>query len=545
MIRNLKIKNFALLKDVDISFEQGFTVISGETGAGKSIIFDAISLLSGKRVERFSGNKNYEKSVIEGVFIIDKSKKEWFESYDIDFYKETYIRREIYPNRKSRAFINDTPVLLNILIDFGKQIIEIHDQNKSLLLKEDKSQFLLIDQLADTSKDLLYYQDCFEKYNQLKLEISNIKESGSLSLSELDFLQFQFNEINQANLKLNEKDELEKKITVLDNFDKISDIISDTEQLFNKDLGILSSLSYINRKFSTYKLFDELSKRINSVLIELNDINEELASVSLNLESNPKELFSLNNRLNVINNLLQKHRKNNISDLIEYKTKIEQKIQSSSIFDEKLKNMENKLEIQSINLRKAAKILNKKRNKVTPLFKENLEENLKLLGMPFAQFRVDFSLSDCFHLFGNTNIRFMFSANKGSDLQEISKVASGGEVSRLMLAIKYISAQSSNINTLFFDEIDTGVSGEIASLMGVMMQEISKKNQLITISHLPQIASKAEVHLKVVKKTNLSFTISDIIKLDKNKRIEEIAKLLSGKKITKSAIDNAVDLLNQ
>ena len=545
MIKSLQIQNYALLKDVCINFMDGFTVVSGETGAGKSIMLDALSLLLGKRVERFSEDKNTSKSIIEGVFLIDSSRYQFFKDNDLDFDDETVVRREINQNGKSRAFINDTPVLLNTLTAFGKQVVEIHAQHQSVLLKDEDAQFKLIDQLAKSEKELANYQHELKGYTRLKSELITIKKSGSLSAAELEFLQYQFDELNTANLLVNEKEELEQQISLLENVDGIAKAISESEFLLNNEQGILTSISTIKRQLLEFDSFNEISERVESLLIELNDINVELSDVNNKLEADPEELLRLNNRLDILNNLLQKHRKQFVEELIDFKDEVEQKIQISSSFDLQLKAKQSEITKQLSVLKISSEILTKKRIKVLEKLKKEIETHLQNLGMPYAQFQVNLKTIDTFHQNGNTDITFLFSANKGSALQEVSKVASGGELSRLMLSIKYITAQSSKVNTLVFDEIDTGVSGEIASLMGDMMLEISKTNQLVAISHLPQIASKANTHLKVVKTVNRKGTISDVIVLNKEQRIEEIAKLLSGKKLTKAAIDNAVELLNQ
>ena len=545
MIKSLHIQNYALLKNVFINFTNGFTVVSGETGAGKSIMLDALSLLLGKRVERFSADENRSKSTIEAIFIIDRSKKQFFTDNDLDFEEETVVRREINAIGKSRAFINDTPVLLQVLTAFGKQIIEIHSQHQSVLLNDEQAQFLLIDQLAKSEKELSSYQSELKKYTALVSALNTIKKSGSLSLSELEFLQFQFEELNTANLIENEKEELENKISLLENVDGISNAIAEGEHYLNNEQGVLTSLSVVKRKLIEFDTFSELSIRLEVVLIELNDINAELSDINNKLNANPEELLKFNNRLDILNNLLLKHRKQFIEELIDLKLDIEQKIQLSSSFEIQVIAKHKEIDKQILVLKAAAEVLNTKRNKVLPKIKQQLQEHLQQLGMPYAKFEVVFTEINQFYQNGNTTISFLFSANKGSVLQEVAKVASGGELSRLMLAIKYITAQLSKVNILVFDEIDTGVSGEIASLMGDMMLKISKENQLIAISHLPQIASKANSHLKAVKRIVDSNTISDVVALNQQQRVEEIAKLLSGKKLTKAAFDNAEELLNQ
>ena len=545
MIKSLHIYNYALLKNVSINFTNGFTVISGETGAGKSIMLDALCLLLGKRVERFSENKDVPKSIIEGVFIIDNSKKQFFKDNDLDFEKETVVRREVNLKGKSRAFINDTPVLLQVLAAFGRQIVEIHTQHQSTLFKDENAQFKLIDQLSRSEKELHDYQQELKLYSTLEVDLSIIIKSGSLSVSELEFLQFQYDELENASLTLNEIEALEQQIILLENVDSIASVITESKHYFNNEQGILSSLSSIKKRLLDFNSFSDLSERVESVMIELNDISTDLSDLNNKLEADPEQLLKLNNRLDLLNNLLQKHRKNFIEELIDLKNEIGAKINVSGSFDLQLIEKKEEVAKQFKVLKMKSSILNDKRVKVLSRLKCDIQKHLQNLGVPYAQFEVVLSDAESYHQFGDKKISFLFSANKGSDIQKVDKVVSGGELSRLMLVIKYIAAQSSNINTLVLDEIDAGVSGKIASLMGDMMLKISNKNQLISISHLPQIASRANTHLKVVKTVNNNSVVSNVVVLSKEERIEEIAKLLSGKKVTKAAFDNAVELLNQ
>lgn len=545
MIKTLRINNYTLLKDVSIEFKEGFSVISGETGSGKSILLDALALLFGKRVDRLSNDKLLGKTIIEGVFSIERSKYSFFKKNDIDFQEPTIIRREIMPNGKSRAFINDTPVLLNILLEFSNQVIEIYSQHEYLLLKDKVAQFSLIDELAQSEHVLLNFQKELDRYNQINQELSIMRESGNLRDNDLEFVKYQIDELVSSNLKLGEIESLEKEIAVLENIDDIANVVSISEDLLNNEQGILSQLSEIRRRVLAFDAFKDIHERLDSVIIELNDISSGILSFNQNLKFNPADLLNYSNRLDHLNKLLQKHRKKTIEELIDYKNELEDRLNISESFEIKLKKKEEELSDQLLVLEEAVSLLNKKRLNILPDLQNKIEVYLKKLGIPYARFMIDIKEIDSFHKFGNTSITFLFSANKGSQLQEISKVSSGGELSRLMLSIKFFSAKSSSLDILFFDEIDTGVSGEIAALMGDMMKEISQSTQLIAISHLPQIASKADEHYKVLKSVVGDETISDVCHLNYDERVEEIAKLLSGKKVTNIAFENARVLLNQ
>lgn len=545
MIKNLTIKNYTLLKDVSIDFKNGLTVVSGETGSGKSIILDALGLLLGKRVERYSIDKNSSKTIIEAVFEISEKKIVFFQKHNLDYNEVTVVRRELTSDGRSRAFINDTPVLLNVLSDFANHTIEVHAQHQSILLKDEFSQFSLIDKLAKSEEDLLNYQNQFQKYNQLNSELILIEKSGGMSDIELEFLRYQFEELEASDLRMEENKEIEKEISLLENAENLITAISDSEGFLNKEQGVLSLLSAIRKRMLESESFSDLHKRIDSVIIELNDVSVDLSSFSNVLRSDPDKLANLNNRLDLINKLLQKHRKESIEDLLIYQKEIQHKIEISKSFDSERMKKRIEIEKQLLTLERSADALNDKRSQILNILKNDIERHLLNLGMPHARFKAVLDVGKNYHKLGNTSISFLFSANKGGDLLEISKVASGGELSRLMLVIKYILTKFSEIDTLIFDEIDIGVSGEVASLMGDMMQEISKSNQLIAISHLPQIASKADEHLKVVKSVIGDETTSNVLALTNKERINEIAKLLSGSEVTSAAVANARVLLNQ
>jgi len=545
MIKKLHINNYALFKNVEIDFTDGFTVISGDTGAGKSIMLDALSLVLGKRVDRFAESSATQKSIIEAEFLLNDSHKKFFNDNDIDFDQETIIRREISINGKSRAFINDTPVLLNVLTQFSHQIVEIFSQHEKLVFKDPKAQFIFLDEVADSNEILLKYRLLLKEYNDIKSEINNIKKNGSLSLAELEFLQFQFNELNDANIESNEKEIIEEKIKLLENVDSISLALDEMRILFNNENGAISNINRAKKVSQNLDSLSEISKRLESVIIELEDINSEISYLQNSLEADPNELKRMTDRLDLINSLLHKHRLKFVDQLFDLKEDLYNKIEQSESFEVLLNKKEKDLKVKYNQLIKLANILDNNRKKVIPKITKHIEDILINLGIPHAQFQINLEQTNELHSFGCSNISMQFCANKGGEMKELMRVASGGELSRLMLAIKFLSAQNSSISTLIFDEIDSGVSGEIASLMGNMMQNISKSNQVIVISHLPQIASKAKTHLKVSKQIVDDKTTSTVHKLTSEDRVEEIAKLLSGKNITDAAIKNALDLLNQ
>ena len=545
MIKKLHINNYALFKNVEIDFTDGFTVISGDTGAGKSIMLDALSLVLGKRVDRFAESSATQKSIIEAEFLLNDSHKKFFNDNDIDFDQETIIRREISINGKSRAFINDTPVLLNVLTQFSHQIVEIFSQHEKLVFKDPKAQFIFLDEVAGSNELLFKYKLLLKEYNDIKSDINNIKKNGSLSLAELEFLQFQFNELNDANIESNEKEIIEEKIKLLENVDSISLALDEMRVLFNNENGAISNINRAKKVSQNLDSLSEISKRLESVIIELEDINSEISYLQNSLEADPNELKRMTDRLDLINSLLHKHRLKFVDQLFDLKEDLYNKIEQSESFEVLLNKKEKDLKVKYNQLIKLANILDNNRKKVIPKITKHIEDILINLGIPHAQFQINLEQTNELHSFGCSNISMQFCANKGGEMKELMRVASGGELSRLMLAIKFLSAQNSSISTLIFDEIDSGVSGEIASLMGNMMQNISKSNQVIVISHLPQIASKAKTHLKVSKQIVDDKTTSTVHKLTSEDRVEEIAKLLSGKNITDAAIKNALDLLNQ
>ncbi|MDC1024416.1 DNA repair protein RecN [Flavobacteriales bacterium] len=543
MLLNLKISNYALIDNLDIDFTDEFTVISGDTGSGKSIILDAINLILGKRIDK--KKLNSKKCIVEASFKINDKHLNFFKENDLDFENITLIRREININGKIRNFINDTPVSANILSKFSSLIIEVHAQHENLLIKNKIEQLNLIDKVADNSNVLTNYQNLFNSYNDLKDSLTSFLNKRLLNDDEYNLYKFHYNEIIDSKLRINEDLELEKEISFYENLTHNLEIIKKSNHLISSEDLILDNLNLIKNYLSKSDKFIDLENRISSAIIDLNDVSNELQILSEELISNNTNIQKLNLRYDVINSLMRKHNVNTILELFEIRDSIKVSIDKYENFENEKNIINDKLNTSFIDLENASVKLSKSRSTIIPNFESQIKDILKTLGMPHAIFKVCLEKTSNFNITGSDNIVFKFSSNPGVNEQEISKVASGGEISRLVLALKNIISTKVGIKTLIFDEIDTGVSGKIASFMGDMMRSISKTTQLISITHLPQIASKSQKHIKVYKEVLNGSTRTRIKILNKEERIIEIARLLSGKDISKAAITNAKELLNQ
>ncbi|HJM16123.1 MAG TPA: DNA repair protein RecN [Flavobacteriales bacterium] len=549
MIQRLLIKNFALIENLQIDFTEGFNVLSGETGSGKSIILDAISLLIGKRSDRESLFDKEKKCILESQLYLESDKKHLFKNHNLDFESETIIRREILPNGKSRSFINDTPVSLTVLSEIVSSNLEIYSQNQSISLKSEEKQLNLIDKLADSEGLLNKYQTLFTDYNKLQSEIYQIKNGNRLSESELDYLNFQIDELEKSGLRKGEKKDLEEEYNILEHSTSIIENLSKSYNLISEENGINSKLSEIEIDLSKISSFSEnlsdLHSRITSIRIELQDLENEIQIQSESVNVNSDSLKVVSERLDHLNTLLVKHRKSEIRELLEVLNEMKLKKSASSDFDKIIQQKEKEFFLKETELKKISDRLRLKRKSICNLFQSNVEDHLKKLGIKSPIFKVEITEKDTFTISGKDNVKFLFSANKGTEVSEIHKVASGGELSRLMLCFSYLVSEFDALSSIIFDEIDTGVSGEIANLMSEMMLSMSKKRQIISVTHLPQIASKADTHFKVFKSEINNRTISEIKRLEQSERVEEIAKMLSGKTVTETAINNAKELLSQ
>lgn len=549
MLTNLIIKNYALIDHLNVDFDKGLISITGETGAGKSILLGGLSLVLGKRADLSSIKNTDEKCVIEASFAIGNYQlEEFFIQQDLDFEQQTIIRREILPSGKSRAFVNDTPVTLDVLSALGIRLIDIHSQHQTLKLTDNDFQFQVIDAIGDVSKQLDLYKDKLSNYLALKKELKSLIEFQQQADKDYDYNSFLLEELRSAKLKQGMLAELEATFEQLNNVDEIASRVKQSLQLFSEEqMGVLPSLNEIksnfNRLGSFGKIYKELSDRIDSVFIELDDVFNEMLSLEENLEADPVALEKVNEKLQLIYNLQKKHNVLEVTELIEIQKQLELQVSKTENLESEIKEMQLKLMTMEEILDKIALELHNKRAKGIPSLKEHLESTLASLGMPNAQFEIELTHGEHYHSNGKDNLSFLFSANKGGQFNELKKAASGGELSRIMLAIKALLAQYMHLPTIMFDEIDTGVSGEVSNKMAEIMYQMSKTMQVFTITHLPQVAAKGDQHYKVYKEEVQGVTTSQMKKLNQEQRVVEIAEMLGGKDISSSARAHANELL--
>ena len=550
MITTLAIKNYALIEDIRVDLQEGLTIITGETGAGKSILLGALALILGRRADLSSVKFASQKCIIECEFFIKNyNLQAVFQDNDLDYDDQTIIRREILPSGKSRAFVNDTPVSLVQLQKLGAQLVDIHSQNETLSLSSENFQIEIIDVLAGNEPLLKTYSKKLKEFRNISETINTLKSDKERVAKELDYNTFLCSELVEANLKGMIQKELEDTFETLNNSEIIQESFSNIVQvLSDEQIGTLETAKEARivlgkiRGFSSQ--FEEYWNRLNSIIIELEDVFDGLADLGASVEANPSKLLEINEKLQVLYKLQQKHGVATIAELIEIQDDLESKIDSVVDMDEQLERLEIERSKFSDEVLKIGRLLHNQRQTAIPLLKKQLEDYLAELGLPNARFKFELIASENFRNNGTDSLELLFTANKGLSFGSLKKIASGGEMSRIMLSVKAILARYKRLPTIIFDEIDTGVSGEIANQMARIMGEMSNSTQLLSITHLPQIAAKGEYHIKVYKEDVNEVTRTRLRVLNDDERIVEIAQMIGGNNVTDAAIANAKELLN-
>jgi DNA repair protein RecN (Recombination protein N) len=549
MLKQLSIKNYALIKESTIAFPKGFTVITGETGAGKSILLGALGLVLGNRAETDALYDKTKKCIVEGVFDISEYQlNAFFTENDIDFEKETSIRREISSEGKSRAFINDTPVNLSVLKSLSEKLIDVHSQHETLLINQSSFQFKIVDSFANTKTELVQFHEAFVEYTKNKKQLNELKEKETQLKKELDYIQFQFKELDELSPVDEELAQLETDSETLENAESIKANLHVIFEALNGDnesaVTKINSLKSIASQLTKYgDKYEELNKRINAAIAELKDIAEESADLNDKVIFDPEKLGIVNDRIDAYNKQLKKHGANSEAELLKLKEEFEEKINTIENFDEEVARLEKQLNTSLKKTTDLAKAISKKRKEALPNIEKGIKEMLEQLSMPNAIFKIELNEKTELDTNGLNTLKFIFSGNKGNDFKELHKVASGGELSRLMLCIKAMVAKLTSLPAIIFDEIDTGVSGDVADKIGIILKAMGTDMQVISITHLPQIASKGDNHLFVYKDDSSDKTISKIKTISAEERVNEIAKMLSSGKPGEAALNNARELL--
>lgn len=550
MLKSLFIQNFVLIDSLDICFNPGFSVITGETGAGKSIILGALSLVLGQRADGKSIKQGADKCVIEAIFDVSKYQLEpFFLGNDLEYDPESCIlRRELYASGKSRAFVNDSPVPLAILKELGTKLIDIHSQHQNLLLGDNRFQLRVVDVMAENEILLILYKKEYTRYQGLRKALSALKERAAQSKQEEDYIRFQLDQLEEANLQPNEQEELEQEQETLSHAEEIkSSLYRVSSCLDGEEQGVvsllkesLSSMDALERYFPRAK---EIAERLRSAYIDLNDLASEMEGMIEDVEFNPDRLAWVNERLDTLYALQQKHRVSSVDDLIAVRDQFRAQLTDIESFDEQIAALEKQVQDAYKELLQQAAVLSEQRKVAAVAFAQQLVQMVAPLGMPHTRFQVEVVPRKEPESDGMDEIRFLFSANKSMALQPVAQTASGGEISRLMLCIKAMIAGFTALPTIIFDEVDTGVSGDIADKMGHIMQDLGSKMQVFAITHLPQIAAQGEAHYFVYKEDVKDRTLTRIRPLDKEERIREVARMLSGSALTEASLANAKDLL--
>lgn len=550
MLTSLSIKNYALIEELSVNFMDDLSIITGETGAGKSILLGALGLVLGNRADLSTLNNSEKKCVIEANFNIKNyGLATFFEENDIDFEDETIIRREILPSGKSRAFINDTPTTLSVLNGLSEQLIDVHSQHQTLRLSDVNFQFEIIDALSNNNTKIESYRTWLGLYNKIKKELNQLVSDQEKEKEQYEYNLHLFRELEEANLKENEQQEVEQELDKLNNIETIKLNLSESQAIaFNEEIGLQNLLnSFTNNlnAISSYsKEYKELYERINSIKIEFDDIAAEIESLNESVDLDESHLEKLNDRLQLMFNLQKKHLVSNNKDLLSIFEDLSEKVIAVESSTEILNAKKTELKEVSEKIDKLAKSIYEERKKSIPVLVDKLEKLLSVLGMKNTRVRFNLKHSENYFVNGKDELELLISANKGQSFGELKKIASGGELSRIMLSIKAILSEYKNLPTIIFDEIDSGVSGDISQKMADIMSQMSTNMQVITITHLPQIAAKGNQHYKVYKQDINNHILTKLKKLNFDERIVEIAEMLSGKDYSATAIEHAKQLLN-
>lgn len=548
MLRHLYISQFAIIDSLDLDIASGFNVITGQTGAGKSIIMGALALVMGERADYKSIRNGASKCVVEATFDITSSNiRSLFDELDLDYAEECIIRREITANGKSRAFINDTPVNQQQLRAVSAKLIDIHSQHENLLLNNSLFQMQVVDAVAHNAPAIDAYKSAYNRFNSLKKELDTLQESAEKLRAEKDYNQFQFNQLHEAAIGADEQELLEAELDKLAHIEDIKYNLQLADSILSNDDAAIAQLKTAEQSLGKISDFDKdiasIYERINSVVIELKDVAADVSALFENTDYDPARRNYVEERLNLIYSLEHKHNVKSCEELIEIYNAFARKLESIDSFDDEINSLQAQLSEAEKEMVKASEVLSDSRRAVRDVIAKDLVEKLVYLGINNAKVEVAINSTGNYTVNGSDEVNFLFSANKNVPLRPISTIASGGEISRVMLAIKSLIVKTNDISTIIFDEIDTGVSGLVAQRMGEMMKILSLDTQVITITHLPQIAAKGNAHFKVYKEDNENDTISKIILLDNEQRRREIAEMLSGENPSKAAFDAADELL--
>jgi DNA repair protein RecN (Recombination protein N) len=551
LFTHLSIRNYVLIQELEIDFHKGLSIITGETGAGKSILLGALGLLTGQRADSSTLLDTSKKCIVEGVFDLHAAAwKDYFVTHELDYDPETVIRREIAADGKSRAFVNDSPVNLSVLKELGAQLIDIHSQHQNIYLQSPVFQLEILDTYAQQIEGVAAYAHAYAHYRKLQTELEELQQTAGQQRAELDYHRFRYGELEAAKLQGGEQEALEEELDALTHAEEIKTGLAQVNVLLDADdLSVAqilkSALSTLSKLQNIYHPAKNFRQRIESSLIELRDVAVEAGRIAESMEFNPGRLGEVSARLDLLYSLQQKHRVSSVNELMTIRDDLDAKIREINDFDTRIEQVQAVIVQNLEQLENMAVAISGKRQRAIPAIEEHILALLVQLGIPNAIFKVELSSSGPLTSTGSDTIRFLFSANRQQNLQELGKVASGGEISRLMLSIKAAIAEKIALPTLIFDEIDTGVSGEIAGKMGNILEQMAKFAQITNITHLPQVAAKGKHHYKVYKEDHGAMTQTKVRELTANERVTEIAKMLSGEKLTDAAMENARHLLGK